>query len=47
MAEAFAKMNLRNNVLSKDIDRAMAVSLKSFVSTQKQGYRRDLLKVNV
>lgn len=44
MAEAFARMSLRDNVLQSDIDRAISVMVYSFVSTQKIGAQRALEK---
>ncbi|KAJ3385595.1 MCM DNA helicase complex subunit [Lobulomyces angularis] len=44
MAEAFAKMQLRDTVIQDDVDRAISVMVKSFVSTQKIGAQRNLEK---
>jgi DNA replication licensing factor MCM2 len=44
MAEAFARMHLRDSVLQSDIDRAISVMVTSFVSTQKIGAQRALEK---
>ncbi|KAI9208361.1 MCM2/3/5 family-domain-containing protein [Polychytrium aggregatum] len=42
MAEAFARMHLRDIVRQDDIDRAIAVMIKSFVTAQKQSVRKSL-----
>lgn len=47
MAESFAKMELRNYVRESDLDRAISVMVKSFVSTQKIGAQRSLEKVRL
>ena len=44
MAESFAKMQLHDSVSQADIDRAISVMVKSFVSTQKIGAQRALEK---
>jgi DNA replication licensing factor MCM2 len=45
MAEAFARMQLRDYVRQDDIDRAISVTVKSFVSTQKLAAQKSLEKV--
>ncbi|KAJ3132381.1 MCM DNA helicase complex subunit [Physocladia obscura] len=39
MAEAFAKMQLRDTVRQEDLDRAMAVMIRSFVDAQKHSVK--------
>ena len=45
MAEAFARMHLRDVVRQDDIDHAIAVTIKSFVSAQKHSVKASLSKV--
>jgi DNA replication licensing factor MCM2 len=45
MAEAFARMHLRDNVRQDDIDHAIAVTIKSFISAQKHSVKASLSKV--
>jgi DNA replication licensing factor MCM2 len=45
MAEAFAKMHLRDVVRQDDIDHAIAVTIKSFISAQKNSVKASLSKV--
>lgn len=44
MAESFARMQLRDSVIQQDIDRAISVMVKSFISTQKIGAQQALEK---
>lgn len=41
-AEAFAKMRLAEYVSNQDVDRAIRVSVKSFIGAQKSSVKRDL-----
>ncbi|KAJ3369255.1 MCM DNA helicase complex subunit [Kappamyces sp. JEL0680] len=45
MSEAFARMHLRDNVRQDDIDHAIAVTIRSFISAQKQSVKASLTKV--
>jgi DNA replication licensing factor MCM2 len=45
MSEAFARMQLREVVRQDDLDRAMTVMARSFVSTQKHSVKKNLEKV--
>jgi DNA replication licensing factor MCM2 len=42
LAEANAKMELRNHVLSKDVDHAIALMLESFIQSQKHSVAEEL-----
>jgi len=42
LAEANAKMELRNHVISKDVDHAIALMLESFVQSQKHSVAEEL-----
>lgn len=42
MSEAFARMQLRDAVRQDDVDRAIAVMTRSFVSTQKHSIKLNL-----
>jgi DNA replication licensing factor MCM2 len=44
MAEAHARMHLRNTVIEDDVDMAIRVMLESFISTQKFGVQKALQK---
>jgi DNA replication licensing factor MCM2 len=46
MAEAHARMHLRDYVRSDDIDMAIRVMLESFISAQKFSVMKNLRKVN-
>lgn len=46
MAEASAKMHLREYVRADDIDRAVAVAVGSFISAQKTSIKRSLERVS-
>jgi DNA replication licensing factor MCM2 len=46
MAEASAKMSLREYVRSDDIDLAISVAIESFVSTQKMSIKKTLQRVS-
>ena len=46
MAEASAKMSLREYVRSDDIDLAIEVAVGSFVSTQKMSIKKTLQRVS-
>jgi DNA replication licensing factor MCM2 len=46
MAEASAKMHLREYVRSDDIDRAIGVAVGSFISAQKTSIKRSLERVS-
>jgi DNA replication licensing factor MCM2 len=45
MSEAFARMHLRDHVRQDDIDHAISVTIKSFISTQKFTVKKQLTKV--
>jgi DNA replication licensing factor MCM2 len=45
MSEAFARMHLRDTVRHDDIDHAIAVTIGSFISTQKQSVQKTLQSV--
>jgi DNA replication licensing factor MCM2 len=45
MSEAFARMHLRDHVRQDDIDAAIAVCIRSFVSAQKQSAKKALGRV--
>jgi DNA replication licensing factor MCM2 len=45
MSEAFARMHLRDHVRQDDIDHAIAVCVRSFISAQKQSVKRVLSRV--
>jgi len=45
MAEASAKMSLREYVRADDIDMAISVAVGSFVSTQKMSIKKTLERV--
>jgi DNA replication licensing factor MCM2 len=45
MAEAFARMHLRDVVRQDDIDHAISVTISSFISAQKQTVQQSLRKV--
>jgi DNA replication licensing factor MCM2 len=45
MAEAFARMHLRDVVRQDDIDHAISVTIRSFISAQKQTVQQSLRKV--
>ena len=47
MAEAFAKMHLRDYVRADDVDRAIRVMIKSFVGAQKHSVKVSLQRVNI
>jgi DNA replication licensing factor MCM2 len=47
MAEASAKMSLREYVRADDIDMAISVAVGSFVSTQKMSIKKTLERVGV
>ena len=47
MAEAHAKMHLRDHVRSDDVDMAIRVMVESFVSAQKFSVMKMLKKVSV
>merc|ERR1719359_1714562 len=42
LAEANAKMELRNHVVSKDVDHAIALVLESFIQSQKHSVAEEL-----
>lgn len=44
LAEANAKMELRNHVVSKDVDHAIALVLESFIQSQKHSVAEELRK---
>jgi DNA replication licensing factor MCM2 len=46
MAEASAKMSLREYVRADDIDLAISVAVESFVSTQKMSIKKTLQRVS-
>ena len=45
MAEAHAKMNLRDYVNEDDVNMAIRIMLESFISTQKFSVMRSMRKV--
>ena len=45
MAEAFARMHLRDYVRQDDIDHAIAATIKSFISAQKHSVKKTLSRV--
>jgi DNA replication licensing factor MCM2 len=45
MSEAFARMHLRDVVRQDDIDHAISVTIRSFISTQKFSVKKSLSKV--
>ncbi|KAJ3276612.1 MCM DNA helicase complex subunit [Terramyces sp. JEL0728] len=45
MSEAFARMHLRDIVRQDDIDHAISVTIKSFISTQKHTVKKSLSKI--
>jgi DNA replication licensing factor MCM2 len=45
MSEAFARMHLRDYVRQDDIDHAISVTVKSFISAQKHSVKKSLSKV--
>lgn len=45
MAEAHAKMHLREYVLDEDINTAISMELESFVETQKYSIMKEMRKV--
>lgn len=45
MAEAFARMHLRDTVRQDDIDHAIKVTISSFISAQKYSVKKSLVKV--
>ena len=47
MAEASAKMSLREYVRADDIDLAISVAVQSFVSAQKMSIKKTLERVSV
>lgn len=47
MAEASAKMHLRNTVRSDDIDLAVQVTIASFVNAQKMSIKKQLERVSI
>ena len=47
MAEASAKMHLREYVRTDDVDLAISVAIGSFVSAQKLSVKRSLERVRV
>jgi len=47
MAEASAKMHLRNTVRSDDIDLAIQVTIASFVNAQKLSIKKQLERVRL
>ena len=47
MAEASAKMSLREYVRADDIDMAISVAVQSFVSAQKMSIKKTLERVSV
>lgn len=47
MAEAHAKMHLRDYVLEDDVNMAIRVMLESFIDTQKFSVMRSMRKVCV
>lgn len=47
MAEAHAKMHLRDYVLEDDVNMAIRVMLESFIDTQKFSVMRSMRKVGV
>ncbi|TPX32369.1 hypothetical protein SmJEL517_g04518 [Synchytrium microbalum] len=44
MAEAFARMHLRDVVLQSDIDRAMSIVIRSFIGAQKYSVKKQLAR---
>lgn len=44
MSEAYARMHLRDIVRQEDIDRAIAVMIRSFITAQKQSVKKTLEK---
>ncbi len=47
IAEAHARMHLREYVHSDDVDMAIRVMLESFIDTQKYAVMRNMRKVSV
>src|SRR5882724_5405596 len=47
MAEASAKMHLREYVRADDVDVAISVSVESFVNAQKMSIKKTLQRVNI
>lgn len=47
LAEAHAKMHLREFVLDDDVNMAIRVVLESFIDTQKYAVMRNMRKVRV
>jgi DNA replicative helicase MCM subunit Mcm2 (Cdc46/Mcm family) len=45
MSESFARMHIRDFVRQDDIDQAIAVTIKSFISAQKYSVKKTLSKV--
>jgi DNA replication licensing factor MCM2 len=45
MAEAFARMHLRDIVRQDDIDHAISVTIQSFISAQKYSVKQSLTKL--
>jgi DNA replication licensing factor MCM2 len=45
MSESFARMHLRDFVRQDDIDQAIAVTIRSFISAQKYSVKKSLSKV--
>ena len=45
MSEAFARMHLRDFVRQDDIDQAISVTIRSFISAQKYSVKKSLTKV--
>lgn len=45
MSEAFARMHLRDFVRQDDVDRAISVTVRSFISAQKYSVKRQMEKV--
>lgn len=45
LAEAHAKMHLREYVLDEDVDMAIRIVLESFIDTQKYAVMRNMRKV--
>ena len=47
MAEAFARMHLRDIVIQSDVDRAMSIVIRSFIGAQKYSVKKSLSKVTM
>ena len=45
MSEAFARLHLRDFVRQDDIDQAISVTIKSFISAQKYSVKKTLARV--